>query len=70
MIRKGMGDLVGDPWPAEFAGRGHHSRGAGVQHGGRRAAGPARPGAGDVSEPLLAVDDLRVLLGIVRTMNG
>ena len=74
MIREGMGDLVGDPWPAAFAGAAITARGAGVQHGGRRAARPARPGAGDVSEPLLAVDDLRVHLftnrGVVRAVDG
>ncbi len=53
---------------------GDHRRGAGVQHGGRRVARPARPGAGCVTQPLLAVDDLRVHLftsrGVVRAVDG
>src|SRR5262249_25522766 len=51
-----------------------HDRSAGVQHGWRRAARSARPGAGDVTTPLLTVADLRVHLftarGVVRAVDG
>ena len=74
MIRDGHERPGGRSLAGGVRRRGHHPRRAGLQHGRRRAARPARPGAGDVSEPLLEVDDLRVHLftdrGVVRAVDG
>ena len=74
MIREGMGDLVGDPWPAAFAGAAITLAVLAFNMVGDALRDLLDPELDDVNQPLLAVDDLRVHLftnrGVVRAVDG